>query len=214
MLVRVGRTRRSTGRFTPRTPLNDVNFITDVAKAMREGTPGEKLEALETLARRIDEGTAPMRGSALLLGETLGDADARVRRTALLTLARHGSALLEGLRGGLSNANPDVRRTSAEMIRRIVSRHRNVCMGTATGQSPGKDRDMVRSLFEALSDGEAGVRRDAFMSLSQIARRNPMLVLDERRRAAGGDAGASSGAGTIETIALEEISEQARANPC
>jgi HEAT repeat protein len=203
-------------RDRPRLPLHDG--LVPLARALKEGSVEEKLQAIISVSTGMETARITPEDAARLLGETLEDGNSGVRRSAVLALAQHGSRLLTGLRMGLMNNDPHVRAISAAMICMVFSRDSTLFRNNALPPD-GSVRGMVRDLCHALLDDQSKVRIYGLVALCEVARRNPLAVLEGleafTRQALGEgiiDQGLGSRLETARKIATQSVDRQARFN--
>lgn len=188
-------------------PLHEVNFLADIALAIRSGSQPDKIGAMMRLSRGIERGAVSKKESSDILCEALEDSDSVVKRNAIMILARHGSDFLGGLCMGLANEDLQVRAMSAAMIKSVLAGD-----GSAFRSMGEEEQKAVSLLFSALICGERSISSDAFSALKEIALRMPLLVLDSGVRA--DDPETAGRLRAIERTALGALRERSAGTEC
>jgi len=151
-----------------------------IAKSLNCGTVEDKLQAILSIAARLECGIMRAESAQALLCDALTDENRQVRWSAVFAMAQHGSLMIDGLRTGLGNSDPSVRGMSAAMI--CVSL-RNDKTALRSFMLLRNDRAVQTScdLLKTLLDPQASVRMHALGALRELARRSPIETLDGLR---------------------------------
>ncbi len=185
-------------------PLHDSIFLDEVGSALRDGASEEKVRAILRLSSKLDEGSAPLRESAILLRAAMQDPVKAVKWSAAIALARHGSDFLPELCEGLSNEDRRVSAMSAAMIRAVLTED-----PLALSACPETRKEVAGALVGAACGSDELVARDAVSALELVARLAPLEVIEQIEKAPP-----APRLENARLAAMESLADAGRKNSC
>lgn len=159
-------------------------MLEGICKAMRTGSPEEKLDAILTIVSRIESGSITPQKALGLLEGAMEDESRPVRWSAVMAMSKFGPVMMAGLRKGLSSNDANVRSMSAAMIDITLARDPNTHRSTMQKRDEGA-AETCRALFRTLLDSQQSARVHALGALRELARRSPLETLDEMNAFSG-----------------------------
>ncbi len=149
-----------------------------IVKSIRSGSVEDKMQAVLTIATRLERGDMPAGCAQDMLCQAMNDQNRQVRWSAAFAMAQHGSLMIDGLRIGLGNSDPSVRGMSAAMICVSLTNDKTA-LRSSMAQKDGRVMETSRDLLKTLLDPQASIRMYALCALRELARRSPLETLDE-----------------------------------
>lgn len=171
--------RRGRGIAQPRIRSRSLEpALEGIVTAIATGSCEDKLNAILTIAARIESGDLSFEKARGLLEKAMEDESRPVRWSAVIAMSKYGAPMMGGLRKGLASEDPNVRSMSAAMIDITLARDPGALRSSMQKKDEGAS-ETCKALFRTLLDAQPSARTHALGALRELARRSPLETLDE-----------------------------------